>query len=73
MIQTPAEFLKQLSPEAMVSLGLQEVAYVKPIEANGTTAFEVHSADGNVMARFPNIETAFAACRQNDLEPVSVH
>jgi len=72
-MQSPVEILKQLTPEAMVALGLQEVAYVKPVDAEGGQLFEVHSADGTAMARFATRDLAFAACRQNELEPLSVH
>lgn len=71
--QTATEILKNLTPEALGALGLQEVAYVRGIEADGQTVYEVRAADGSAIARFATRDVAYAACRQNDLEPVSVH
>ncbi|MEE8532323.1 MAG: DUF1150 family protein, partial [Alphaproteobacteria bacterium] len=33
----------------------------------------IHAADGTVLGVTVDRDTAFAAARQNDLEPVSVH
>ena len=64
----------ELTAQAMLLLGVQDMAYVKPIvAADGSKSFAVHTADGTRIAEFADIEVAFAACRQHDLEPVSVH
>lgn len=64
----------QLTPQAMLLLGVQDMAYVKPlVAADGRKSFAVHTADGTRIAEFADIRVAFAACRQHDLEPVSVH
>lgn len=64
----------RLSPQAMLQLGLEDMAYVKPVSGqDGATHFAVHTADGTRVADFASLEIAFAACRQNDLEPLSVH
>ncbi|MDI9408048.1 MAG: DUF1150 family protein [Candidatus Pacebacteria bacterium] len=55
------------------TLGLNIIAFVKPIQVEGETAFGIHAADGTPMAIVSDYELAFAAIRQNDLEPVSVH
>ncbi len=57
----------------LAALGLQEVAYVKPVFVEGNTAYAVHAADGTEIAVMANRDIAFAAIRQNDLRPVSVH
>ena len=65
--------LKELSPHELGLLGMADVAYVKPIVADGKAAFAIHAADGTQMAVSPDRDLAFAVVRQNDLEPVSVH
>ena len=55
------------------ALGLEQLAYVKPVKVDGRTAFAVHAADGTQIAVMPDREVARAAIRQYDLEPVSVH
>jgi hypothetical protein len=52
---------------------LNQVAYIKPVLENGQTAFSVHAADGTQLAIIGDRDTAFAAVRSHDLEPVSVH
>ena len=65
--------IKEMSPQDLMALGLQEVAYVKPIEVDGAPAVAVHAADGTQMAVLESRDLAFAAIRQNNLEPASVH
>jgi hypothetical protein len=67
------EGLRQLSAQELGLLGMNDVAYVKPIVDNGTQAFAVHAADGTRIAVIANRDLAFAVVRQNDMEPVSVH
>lgn len=62
-----------MSDHDLASLGLQEVAYVKPVLTVDGKAYAVYAADGTEMAVMADREIAFAAIRQNDLRPVSVH
>jgi len=63
----------QLSQQAFIALGLQDVAYVKPTLDKGQMVFAIHTADGRFAASAATRELAFATVRQNDLEPVDVH
>ena len=45
----------------------------EPVFVEGNTAYAVHAADGTEIAVMANRDIAFAAIRQNDLRPVSVH
>jgi hypothetical protein len=67
------EHFRQMSSRELAMLGMQDLAYVKPIVVNGITAFAVHAADGTQIAILPNREVALASLRQHDLEPLSVH
>ncbi len=49
------------------------VAYIKAVVLNGERVYAIHAADGSPLAIVTNRELAFAAVRQNELEPVSVH
>lgn len=75
--ETPAESvvvdIRRLSPGQLAQLGLSEMAYVKPVIANGTPAFAIHAADGKPMAIAPDLEIAAAAIRQHEMIPVLVH
>lgn len=63
----------QLSAKDFAALGAQQIAYVKPIAMEGELRFEIHAADGTPVALAESAALAFAAVRQNGLEPLSVH
>ena len=67
----------QLPTQAFLALGLRDMAYVKPLavgEGESTKViFEIHTADGTAVGAAESRELAFAAVRQNGLEPVSAH
>jgi hypothetical protein len=67
------EKLRAISPNDLAQLGMQWVAYIKPVEVDGAPAFGIFSADGKQLAIVPTKESAIAAARENDLEPVNVH
>ncbi len=62
-----------LSPGDFAALGLDHLAFIKPVALDGRPAFAIHAADGSELAVFADRESAFAAARRNDLEPVGVH
>lgn len=64
---------KTIPPQEFVALGMQNLAYIKPVVLNEQVNFAIHAADGTPMAVVPNRDVAEAAVRQYDLEPVSVH
>jgi hypothetical protein len=63
----------QLSSQAFAALGLQDVAYIKPVQREGKTMIAVHAADGTELAVAESRDVAMAFIRQNDLEPLSAH
>ena len=67
------DFLQFMSDQDMAILGLQDVAYVKPVVVDGQDAFSIHAADGTTIAIMADREVVVATIRQHDLEPVSVH
>ena len=64
---------KQIPPQEFVSLGMQNLAYIKPVSVSDHIAFAIHAADGTLMAVVQDRDLAHAAVRQHDLEPLSVH
>lgn len=49
------------------------LAYIKPWVVEGQQGFAIHAADGTPIGWYEDREVAFAAVRQHNLEPVSVH
>tara|TARA_Y100000031_G_C8218971_1_gene384885 strand:- start:1065 stop:1310 length:246 start_codon:yes stop_codon:yes gene_type:complete len=70
---TPGQRFRRISRHDLVSLGLEYVAFVKPVVIDGKKAYAIHAADGNQLGLAPGRETAFALVLQHDLEPVSIH
>lgn len=62
-----------MSDTDLAALGLQQVAYIKPVKVQGIQAYAVHAADGTEIAVMANRDVAVAAVRQHELDPVSVH
>ena len=65
--------VKTFSAQDFAALGMRHIAYVRQNTQDGAVFWAVHAADGTEIGRMPDREVAFAACRQNDLEPLSVH
>jgi hypothetical protein len=70
---TADENYTPMSPTDLARLGMNFVAYVKPIVVEEELRFAICAADGTQMGLAPNRELAFAAIRQHELEPLSVH
>jgi hypothetical protein len=63
-----------MSGSDFAAWGMPEVAFVKKIVVEGGgNGWSIHAADGSQMGLAPTRDLAFAAIRQNDLAPVSVH
>lgn len=53
--------------------GMPDLAFVKRVTLNDQVGWSIHAADGTHMGLAPTRDLAFAAVKQYDLEPVSVH
>lgn len=62
-----------MSDHDLAILGLQHVAYVKPVQVDGAAAYSIHAADGTEIAVLDDRDVAFATIRQHDLQAVCVH
>jgi len=65
--------IHHISAAQLASLGLEEIAFVKPVMTENGPAFAIHAADGTPMAIASNIPLAAAAIIQNDMVPSLVH
>jgi hypothetical protein len=64
---------RQITERDLAALGVQDFAFVKTVSVNDEVVYAIHAADGTQMALMSDRDVAFAAIRQNGLEPVSVH
>jgi len=68
------EQMRHMTANDLAMLGMQDIAYVKPVAVDGGgTGYAIHAADGTQMALTASRDLAFAVVRQNEMEPVSVH
>lgn len=62
-----------MSQSDFAAWGLSQLAYVKRVQLDEAVGWAIHAADGSQMGLAPSREVAFAAVRQHELEPLSVH
>lgn len=65
--------IHHISPAQLALLGLEEIAFVKPVITENGPAVAIHAADGTPMAIAANMQLAAAAIVQNDMMPTLVH
>jgi len=65
--------IRHISTEQLAQLGMQQIAYVKPVVLNGAQGFAIHAADGTPMALADNRDVAIAAIMQQEMVPAQVH
>lgn len=63
----------ELSENQFRSLGLANVAYIRPVMTEeGEEGCAIHAADGSPLAFVEDIETAWGVILQNDMIPASL-
>lgn len=67
--------LAELSPRDFLKIGMDEIAYVRPLSLRGASkpAYGLYAADGTQLSVLDSLDMAMATMRHNDLLPVTVH
>lgn len=65
--------LKRVTQADLAALAVDHIAYVKSVSIKDNIAYAIHAADGTELVVMADRDVAFAAVRQNGMEPVSVH
>lgn len=65
--------VRKLSQMQLLELGMEQLAYVKPVWMDGTTAFAIFAADGSPMAVAADCDMAVAAIMEHEMVPALVH
>ncbi len=73
MTNEQQQWLRDLTAQDLMGLGLENVGFVKRIVVQGQVGWSIHMADGTQIAMADARDVAFAAVRQHNLDPVSVH
>lgn len=69
----PLSSLGGATPVDLVRLGLSEIAYIRRAMVNDVPMWTIHSAAGDPLGAAHSFDQAWAAVKQNDMEPVRVH
>jgi len=72
------DFLKGLSSRDFLKIGVNEVAYVRPMslrvdDHKEKQAFAIYAADGTQLSVLDSMDMAIATLRHNDLVAVTLH
>ena len=65
--------IRHISAEELAQLGMQEIAYVRPVVVDGSACFGIYAADGTPMAIAGGLDVAIAAIMQHEMVPTQVH
>lgn len=69
----PSDILKNLSKQDFLNFGMQQVAYIRPVQIQSRQAYAIHAADGTPLSIMDTMDTALIAVRHNDMEPIRLH
>lgn len=71
------DFLRGLSTNDFLRIGVNEIAYVRPLDIlageDMKQAYAVYAADGTQLSVLDSMDMAIATLRHNDLVPVTLH
>jgi hypothetical protein len=65
--------IHHISAAQLAILGMEEIAFVKPVLTENGPAFVIHAADGEPIAIASSAQLAAATIIQNDMVPSLVH
>ncbi len=57
----------------MAMVGIETMAYIKPVRDGLVLSYAVFAADGTKLAMFDSAEIAFETAVKHNLAPVSIH
>ncbi len=72
-METDLFTLAALADEAFLSLGTDEIVYLKTIDVDGVRETGIYSADGTPITTAPSIAIAQEMVRDHGLQPALVH
>jgi hypothetical protein len=71
--QKKRAFLNTLSSEDLRNLGLNVMAYIKPVIIHDQPVFSIHAADGTVLSVIESLPHARDFLSQFDLHVLTLH
>ncbi|MDP7143364.1 MAG: hypothetical protein QF692_03020 [Alphaproteobacteria bacterium] len=62
-----------LTAQDFLAFGVNQIAYIKPVQDDNGTAYSLYAADGTLISTFDSEERAATGALHNSLAPVIVH
>jgi hypothetical protein len=62
--------IREITPQALLNLGLDQIVYIKPMSVDGEQAYAVQSADGSTLSMEASLDEAVVTARANDMHTV---
>lgn len=72
-VYEPVVNVRHISSEELEYLGMDELAYVRPVTTQTGPAFAIHAADGRQLGLATSEALAAAVIIQNEMLPKLVH
>lgn len=73
MTESPTTGIRLLSVQDFAALGMTDIAFIKPVKSGGQANFEIHTADGRLVADAPSWDAAATLIRDNEMHVASLH
>ncbi len=67
-----SEVLRTITSRDFLTLGIHNVAYVKPVIVENRTAYAIHAADGTPLSVMGDMSAAVGLILNNELELVTL-
>lgn len=65
--------IQHMSKEAFLHLGVDHIAYIKPVTVDNEVRYSLHAADGKLLGLEESSENAAVTALSNALAPLTVH
>ncbi len=70
---TPEIFTSEFTNKEFLTYGLDDMAYVRPVQIDGVTAYAVHGADGTPLAVQKSHDEAAVIISRNGMDVSTLH
>lgn len=70
--ESTRDFLRKLSQQELLDVGLNEIAYIKRREGSAAP-YSVHAADGTQISVMDSLDTALVSVWHHNLHAVTLH
>ena len=66
------DFFKQLDWQDFLTLGIEQVAYIRPTQIEDQLAYAICAADGTTLSVMESYESALGAIHSNDMDATTL-